>query len=95
MSQLVTSHGEVGTCHKCDGPLDTVPMGTSDRSMFSFAMTHRKDGTPIKHLDTEGPFLGTLELGWCPTCEEYTAILDSMCDQPEEWKKLPKWEQPI
>lgn len=88
------------TCEKCGGELFPCPMElkngvVTERSIFAYAITHKKDGTPIKDLDTKGAFLGILELGWCGRCEKHSIILDSMDDDPKGWAKLPKWEREI
>jgi hypothetical protein len=82
---------EIITCPVCNAPLEIAPMEGFPRSRFAYEITHKKDGTPIKNLETEGAFLGTVELGWCPTCQEHITVLDDLCEQPQEWAKLPKW----
>lgn len=91
MSVLIC-HDEAMKC-KCGSVLEEVPIEGSARSRFSFPMTHKRDGTPIKDLGTKGPFLGVAELGWCATCEDYFLILDTE-DDPEAWSKLPKLHKP-
>ena len=85
----------VGTC-KCGHELETVPVVENsvkrERAQFAFALTHKKDGTPIKHLATKGAFLGIMELGWCEVCQHHSLVLDST-DDKEFWASLPKWEQ--
>lgn len=65
-------------------------MKDSERSRFRFEMTHHKDGTPIKDLETKGPFLGIVELGRCSRCGQYQVVIDC-ADNPEEWVKLAPW----
>lgn len=95
MAQLVLEHPgepmEYPACVDCAGPLAMVPCESDTRCRFAFSMTHRRDGTPIKHLDTKGAFLGIIELGWCASCEKHTAVLDST-DDAAYWNSLPKWE---
>ena len=88
---------EVATCG-CGAELETCPVAdkgvTRERAQFAFAMTHRRDGTPIRHLDTKGAMLSILELGWCGVCEKHVVVLDST-DDKEYWASLPKWEKPM
>jgi hypothetical protein len=87
---------EIATC-TCGHELQTVEMidkGVAQRSRFAFAMTHKKDGTPIRHLATKGAFLGVMELGWCEICQHHVAVLDSTEDK-KYWASLPKWEKRV
>jgi hypothetical protein len=88
---------EIATC-KCGAELSSVPVCehgvTRERTQFAFAMTHRKDGSPIKHLKERGAFLAVIELAWCDTCQQHMVVLDSTEDKAF-WSSLPKWEQPI
>ena len=90
----VVRHGEEIRCDKCGGELDAIPIdGANGESRFAFAMTHRRDGSPIGNLNQHGAFLGTIEATQCRACECKQAVIDSLDDEPEEWKKLPKWHK--
>jgi hypothetical protein len=87
----VVLHGETITCD-CGAALETVPMEGSERSRFAFEITHKRDGRPIKDLESKGAVLGVLELGWCDNCQHHAAIMDTI-DDPQEWAALPKWHK--
>lgn len=100
--KIVVKHaGEEDEVAKCDcgEGLDAQEMDDGagkllERSRFAFAMTHKRDGTPIRDLETKGAVLMILELGWCPACQKHCVVIDSTDDR-EYWASLPKWEKAI
>jgi hypothetical protein len=81
-------------CNKCNSNLQSViTEGHKEgRTRFAFNISHKKDGTPIKDLETKGALLGVIELAYCQVCDDYEALIDCTEDQ-EFWSSLPKWER--
>lgn len=76
----VILHGETIQC-SCSGELEFVPMeGSSVGARFAFDITHKRNGEPIKNLETKGPFLGVIIVVKCTSCKEYSTVFDTVDD---------------
>lgn len=104
VSRIVITHvGEPDEIAKCKCGAELQAQSVSDdsgskvireRAQFAYALTHKKNGAPIRDLETKGPMLGIIELGWCDVCQHHCAILDST-DDKEYWASLPKWHKAV